>query len=87
MTRAQIENEVRYWTKEAAELEAAKTAKLRGASSASISSGGGSKSYTNYSIADFDKAIATAKRNARLWRVRLGGADPRLPQQVYIRRG
>lgn len=84
MTRKDIEAQVAYWTKEAAELSQAMRAKLRGASSASISTGSGSKSYTNYSIGDFRVAIASAQRQARAWRAKLRGGSAALGEQVTV---
>lgn len=85
MTRKEnIKAQIAYWDKEAADLTAAMNARVNGAVSASVSAGGGSKSYTNYGISDFKKAIANAQLQARLWRAQLTGIDPRLPRHVAI---
>ena len=61
MTRAKkiaVLNELRRLQVEVAELRRRRSEVLSGAASASISSGGGSKSYSNWSPAQFDAEIA-----------------------------
>lgn len=86
MTRDQIIHEIKYWDNEASRLVAAMNAKLSGAQSASISQGGGSKSYTNYSITDFQSAISNARKTANKWRAQLRGLSPLMPMVVPVRR-
>ena len=50
-------NEIRRLQKEVAEFRECRRAVLTGAASASLSSGGGSKSYSNWTAAQFDSAI------------------------------
>ena len=62
MTRAKqrlIVNEIRRLQKEVAELRARRREILTGAASASLSSGSGSKSYSNWTPAQLDAAIAS----------------------------
>lgn len=84
MTRAQLEHEIKYWQRQVSDLTAAMNAKLMGASSATLSSSGGSKSYTNYSVGDFKLAIAEAKKQVRLWTARKNHLSAALPRQVAI---
>ena len=84
MTRAQIVKEVKYWTRKAADLTDVYYARLNGTASASMSAGGGSKSYTNWSNADFDRAIAKAKANAAGWKAKLTGRSPLMPRTVAV---
>lgn len=84
MTREQIIHEIKYWDNQASSLIAAMNAKLSGAQSASISQGGGSKSYSNYSIADFQLAINNARKEANKWRKQLRGLSPLQPVIIQV---
>ena len=84
MTDEAILREINYWRRQAANLTAAMQAKLQGASSASITAAGGSKSYSNYSISDFRLAIADAKKQVKAWSRKLSGASALMPKQVAI---
>ena len=53
-----IRNEIRRLQKEVADLRARRSAILTGAASASLSAGGGSRSYTNWTPQKLDAAIA-----------------------------
>ena len=84
MTRTQIIKEVKYWTRKAADLTEVYYARLNGTASASMSAAGGSKSYTNWSNADFERAIAKAKDNAAGWKAKLAGRSPMMPRTVAV---
>ena len=56
--RTAIENEIKRLQSEVADLRQRRYAVLTGAASAGVSSGGGSKNYSNWTPEKFDEAIA-----------------------------
>ena len=85
MTRKQCIAQYNYWTAKAAELADAYFKRINsGAASATLSSGGGSKSYTNWSNADFERAISRAKDNAAKWRAKAAGGFTGCGRMVQV---
>ncbi len=84
--RIALINELRRLRKEVAELRDCRNAVLTGAAQATLSSGTGSKSYTNWRPEDFDRAIAKDLEEIAALNRTLGGRGAFRIDHATVRR-
>lgn len=81
-----IINEIKRLEREVAELRTRRHEILSGASSASLSSGGGSKSFTNWDPEKLDKAIADDLAQIYAYKCAIAGRSGLTIGHTMIRR-